>query len=148
MQEVILPISKERGMKHFGWVVLLVLVLLSGCATAIGYDKSLKKYLNNHVDKMVLDWGPPHRVYMMANNNALYYYRKTSTKSYPGFSSPGTATTNFSGNTAYTTFQPGISSGDFTVNLICETQFIVSPRKIIVGYRFNGNGCKAYPPFR
>lgn len=116
-------------------LVLSILLLLVGCATEENYKAALNMWLNNTPLDLVRSWGPPEKTYELDGHKFLVYYRDTNVH-FDG--TPPTYTTQFVGDKAYTTVNPGLSDSDFYFS--CTTTFEVVDNKI-VSWRYEGNDC-------
>lgn len=115
--------------------VLLVFIVIAGCATEAKYKAKLNTFLGVSMIDLVRQWGPPQQTYELEGHKFLIYQQK-ETAYVPG--SPPSYTTQFIGNTAYTTSYGG-SPGMF-VNLSCTTTFEIAESKI-VNWSVKGNDC-------
>ena len=116
---------------------VLLLLVLTGCATTANYEKNLASWVGASELDLVRNWGPPQQIYEAGGRKFLLYTNERSVFI------PGTApsyTTNVIGNTAYTRRVGGSSAQH--VNLSCQTTFELENERI-VSWRWQGNSCKA-----
>ena len=118
--------------------ILLVFIFIAGCATEAKYKTKLNTFLGMSPLDLVRQWGPPQQTYEVEGHQFLVYQQKETTYMQ---GSPPSYTTQFIGNTAYTTSYGG-SPGMF-VNLSCTTTFEIDDSKI-VNWSFKGNDCVSY----
>lgn len=58
--------------------LILVLLLLAGCATTAGYEKILNSWVGDNVDHLVSSWGPPASSYQLSDGGASSSIHKPS----------------------------------------------------------------------
>ena len=119
-------------MKKHLWIVVLGL-LLSGCATSANYSKVLRTWVGSTENQLVTSWGPPLGSYVQDNYKILTYQRSGS------YQLPGTPVTD------QMTGYPTRTAGP-TVVTNCTTRFHISSSGKITGFDWEGNGCKAQDP--
>lgn len=116
---------------------LCLFLLITGCATKEKFEEILDTWMGVESYKLVQTWGPPNRYY---TSNGVEFIEYLSSKT---FIMPGVApsySTTFSGNTAHTTYNPGMPGE--TIDYKCVTTFEVRNGRI-VHWRWEGNDCKA-----
>lgn len=118
--------------------LFILFVFMTGCATEAKYKAKLNTFVGRSPIDLVRYWGPPQQTYELEGHQFLVYQQK-ETAYLPG--APPTYTTQFVGDTAYTTTYGG-TPGMF-VNLSCSTSFEVVDNKI-VSWSFRGNNCASY----
>lgn len=99
---------------------LLVGAALSGCATTGGFEDVLNSWVGSDVNRLIETWGPPADTYQMPNGRTLY-------------------TWFFDGGAV------AVPVGDYAyaVNRYCKTTFTVGKQGRVLGWRWQGNACKA-----
>lgn len=94
--------------------ILLLFLLLSGCATSEGYNRMLNTWLDSDKQNLIETWGVPTSTYKLNDHIEYFSYLRTS-----------------------------VSSLDGTVyNLKCETTFTIKDNKV-ASWKYNGNNCEA-----
>lgn len=116
--------------------ILLSVLFLTSCATTQKYETVLDSWVGSSEEKLVSLWGPPDSVYVISNTKKMLTYSSASNVILPG-SAPH-YTTNYIGNTAYTTSYGG--SSPISVDLSCKTSFTVDKGQI-TQWRWEGNNC-------
>lgn len=126
-------------------ITVAVLVILSGCVSDQVTVDELVRYEGLPLDQFVIANGAPSNSYKLADGNTIYYW--SSSKS---VYMPGSATTTFSGNQAYT---QQISGGDIKtecqLDLLTDPQGVirkVTMRKNTIGY-WTSSACHEYVHF-
>lgn len=117
--------------------VVILLYLITGCATTANYEKKLASWVGESELDLVRSWGPPQQIYETGGRKFLLYTNARSVFI------PGTApsyTTNIIGNTAYTHRVGGSPAQN--INLSCQTIFELENERV-VSWRWQGNSCKA-----
>lgn len=120
-------------------LLTLSAIALIGCATTAGYEQMLNSWVGAPEVELVRKWGPPANTYETAGSKFIVY-RHGRNMFMPG--TPGTTTTQFVGNTAYTTTSPGIAP--MNLSFSCETNFEIREGRVF-SWRYNGNDCLAEP---
>jgi len=123
-------------------ITAAALATLSGCVSDQATINELVRYEGLQLDQFVIANGAPTNSYKLADGNIIYYW--SSSKS---VYMPGSATTTFSGNQAYT---QQISGGD--INTECKLDLLtdqsgkivkVTMRKNTLGY-WTSSACHEY----
>ena len=99
--------------------ILLLSLVLWGCATTSGYERVLQTWVSHDVNELIQSWGPPANVYKLPNGSVMYTWWYD-----------GGAVAMPIGNMAY------------AVNRNCKTTFTVNERGIIQTWRYEGNACR------
>ena len=106
-------------MKRFGFA-LIVMTVLSACATTGKYEAKLDSWVGNDVSDLIVAWGPPAQTYEMPDGRTLYtWYFDGGAVAVPV------------GNAAY------------AVQRYCKTTFTVGPLGFVQTWRWEGNACKS-----
>ena len=111
--------------------LVVVLLLLTACATTANYEIKLRSWVGKHADQLVMSWGAPDSVYALTSGETILKYSRQGQKNQYQFVSVG-------GQTSY------VPAGSKSLN--CETEFKVSSNGIINAWKYRGNNCKAYKP--
>ena len=141
-------------------LLLLVAIVLSGCATTANYEKILSSWVGSSVDNLVASWGPPQSSYDLSNGGKVIEYVRSRNVQMGGYSYTSPQTTYQSGTTsAYGTggYAYGNYSGTSTtyvqkqtptynIAMLCKTRFTVNGAGIITKWSWQGNDCTALDP--
>jgi len=109
-------------------LILIVLMLISGCATTEEYKKIVESWVGSSEIALIRGWGPPQQSYESGGTKFLVY--NSSRNVYLAGTSP-TYTTTVIGNTAYTN-----SSGETpsqNLNFSRQTTFEITNKKLCLG---------------
>ncbi|MNM07805.1 hypothetical protein D3C81_178600 [compost metagenome] len=126
-------------------ITAAALATLGGCVSDQATMNELVRYEGLQLDQFVIANGAPTNSYKLADGNIIYYW--SSSKS---VYVPGSSTTTFSGNQAYT---QQISGGD--INTECKLDLLTDPagkivkvtmRKNTLGY-WTSSACHEYVRF-
>lgn len=124
-------------MKFRALIAVLVIALLSGCATSAKYNAILDTWMWHDVNELVNSWGYPQNSFKAPNGNTVYVYGSSGSYTMP---TQTNTTYNVVGNTVYGN---SYTTGGQTLNFWCRTFFEVNDQNIIVNWRWEGNNCKA-----
>ena len=80
-------------------IAVVILVLMFGCAASI--DNTMKSWMGHNQSDLIASWGPPQQVMDDGQGGKILVYTAQR-----NFTTPGTATTSFSGSSAQTTYNP------------------------------------------
>lgn len=141
-------------------VILVVALLVSGCATRAGFKKMADSWLGAHVDTLVSSWGPPHRSYPLSDGGQVLEYTSQRNIRIGGYTQVVPQTTYHRGSaSAYGSggYASGTYSGTSTtyvqrrspaynVAMSCVIRFAVSESGYINAWNARGNDCKAKAP--
>lgn len=146
-------------MKNLKAIVLLLFVL-SSCATTANYEKILQSWVGFNVDNLVMKWGPPANSFPLSDGGRVLEYSNQRNIQVGGYTTTvpqttynsGTANVYGTGGSAY-----GSYSGTSTtyvqkttpvqnVALQCITRFTVNAQGTITNWTWQGNDCKAMAP--
>lgn len=116
--------------------VLIVSLLLTGCATTAKYEQMLESWIGAPEKELIYAWGVPVRSYSVDNNLKFLTFRDDRTLYIPG--GPSTSYTKFYGNSMTTTTYG--NNAPTTLGLTCETTFGIR-YGLVVSYRYEGNNC-------
>jgi hypothetical protein len=95
---------------------LVAVAIVAGCATTENYEAMLKTRVGRSEVELVQAWGPPSSIYQ--STNAKYFtYAKSKT----------------------------CGAGNDAITCLCNTSFELANDRI-TSWRWDGNGCTAYPP--
>jgi hypothetical protein len=117
-------------MKHIG-PVLIVIMMLTGCAslfpTTKNYDKLLDDWIGKPMDNLAKSWGPPGSSYKLSNGETVIEYYKSH-------------------NVQYDASYFNAKNENIQVETLwCRTIFVVDKNGIITSWKHTGNDCVAYP---
>ncbi len=112
--------------------------LLVGCATTENFEKKVSVYVGKTENHLVAAEGIPSSSYELDGTKYLTY-SKSESGVIPG--TPARANTNYINGKAYTTMVGGSPAIGYTNT--CSVTFTVV-NKVITGYTYKGNDCKAY----
>lgn len=139
---------------------VVLLLVLSGCATTANYENILNSWTGSNVDNLVMQWGPPSNSYPLSNGGRVLEYSNQRNIQIGGYTTTVPQTTYNSGNadvygtggSAYVTY-----SGSSTtyvqettpvqnIAMQCITRFTVNAQGIITNWAWQGDDCKAMEP--
>jgi hypothetical protein len=117
--------------------LLAMLLGLGACATPVGYQKKLARWLGADEVELVRSWGPPTRTYQTGGHRFMTFEsrRDVYVPEVPSYFS-----TTTKGTRSYTTFNPG--SPATTLTSRCTTTFELVNAKV-TSYAFDGDDCRA-----
>lgn len=119
-------------------VILLMLVLLVGCATQENYRNALKKSIGMTEETLISRIGVPNRIYEL-NNKKYLVYSESQSSFIPGYDNRSYDVNTYGYTTTVT--QTGYARPSYYANYNCETTFIIEDN-IVQGFTFKGNACK------
>ena len=114
--------------------IVVLCLLLVGCATSANYTKILNSWVGSTENQLVSSWGPPLGSYVKDDGSKVLTYQQTGSYQLPGQS----VTDPMSG-------YPTSTAGP-TVITKCTTRFNISPSGKITGGSWEGNSCTAVNP--
>jgi len=114
--------------------VIVLGLLLVGCATSANYTKILRTWVGNTENQLVTSWGPPLGSYVKDDGSKILTYQRSGS-----YQLPGQAVTD--PMTGYPTTTAGA-----TVVTNCTTRFYISSSGKITSGDWQGNACKAQDP--
>lgn len=135
--------------------LFLYFLLISACAipTQRGFEQMLSSWQYKNINDLISVWDFPTNTFEMPNGNKVYVYNRSNTYTTPiyrtpTYTSPSQTTINMFGNTAYATTIPGRTYGGQilggqTLTNYCNVSFQVDSSQRIIGYRWEGNSCRA-----
>ncbi len=100
-------------------IIMILFLLLHGCATQAGYKRVVETWLGDDINKLIQSWGPPSDVFTLPNNDKMY-------------------TWFFDGGTVITP----IGDMAYAIRKSCKTTFTANNQGVIKNYRFKGRSCK------
>ena len=117
--------------------ILVLGLLLNGCATSEKYEATLNSWVGTSVDNLVGSWGAPNGVYEKDDGGKVltYFYSRQST--FEGTSSTKTTYDSSGYATTTTSTTPGTD-----ITLTCKTTFVVSSAGKITDWSYEGNHCR------
>lgn len=116
----------KRLLNRASWVIIIIVLTTTACATTANYEKILKSWMGANVNNLIASWGPPSDVYPMPNGSKMYTWLRVG------------GTTVFANYNQYLNMVTASS-----VTSWCKTTFTVSPSGIIQGWRWEGNTCRS-----
>lgn len=114
------------------YLFLLLLLIVSGCATEAKYRAQLNSYFGYNTKELIDAWGPPDSTYKLDNKTEYFTYNKSR-----NVYVPGNSTSNIYGNMIDTNYY-----GGYNVNYNCKTTFTLE-NGTVTNYRIEGNDCVA-----
>ncbi len=141
-------------MRVSAWIgALVVAVTLAGCATTANYNKVAQSWVGATETDLIRAWGAPQYTYPLPNGDRFLVWDRSSSYTTPTTISPGFYPGyGYWGGPWHGPFyggvyaSPTIISGGEEVHLVCRTEFEVDKEGRVVGYRTEGNNCKAHNP--
>lgn len=109
---------------------IAILCFVTSCATQAKYEGKLNMMMGMSKRDLIDAWGPPNSTYKLDENTEYFTY-----SSYSSAYIPGSSTTSFNGNYAYTNY-----SGGYTNHYNCDTTFTIE-KDTVTHWRYKGNNC-------
>ena len=146
-------------MRNF--LLLMGMLVLSGCATTEGYKKVANSWVGSHVDNLIASWGPPSNSYPLSTGGQVLQYSTQRSVQVGGITyavpqttyengrvnaysnSGASAHANYSGST--TTYVNQTTPVQ-NIAMQCVTRFTIDATGIIRSWAFDGNDCRAKAP--
>ena len=138
---------------HRTFLMLLLPVILTACATANKYDKEMQLLVGRHIDSITLYWGQPRvlqsapdgsRIVEFVRENEFVLYGSTQsvpvTTYHSGTATAGSSSGTYSGTS--TTYVQR-TTPDEVIRSSCVTRFMLDPRGYVTRYAFSGSACRA-----
>lgn len=125
--------------------ILMLCVMMGGCATTEGYRQILETWKGQHVDELITSWGPPNgsaelsdggKVLEYATNRTIPFFLPNTRNTTGTFSTFGGVMGTYSGRSTGSKMVP--------IALSCVTRFTISSEGYISDYSFEGGDCTAY----
>lgn len=137
--------------------VIVLLALLSGCATTSNYENILISWVGSNVDNLLMTWGPPASSYPLSNGGRVLEYNRQRNVQVGGYTTTVPQTTYNSGNAnvygptgpAYGTYSNTSTtyvqqtSPTYNIAKQCITRFTVNSEGTITNWTWQGNDCTA-----
>lgn len=137
-------------MKYFNrfLFVVLLLGLLSACATQQYYANAVHSWQGASQEQVYRVWGYPNRIQRLPNGHKLLVYKEEERGRNPIYSTPATTSvqTKADGTTDVYTTAGSISGGGSYVYK-CTTWFELNRKGQVVNTSFRGNNCVATKGF-
>ena len=130
------------NMKYHRLLVILLVVVLGGCATEANYRKMILTWHGKNINQLINIWGYPDSSIRAPNGNKVYVYNHRNVFNYPGYTTGGytLVSTTKEGKTVVIQ-QPVIQLPSQTYYEHCKTWFEYNKAHIIVRVTFRGNAC-------
>jgi hypothetical protein len=112
-------------------IVLIMCLLITGCATELKLQNLLSTWDGNHVDNLITQWGKPQKEYKKVNGGKILEYLYHNNAFLPGESSK-IGTVNID--------QPNVLDRT-PMSLICRVTFNISKNGYIERWQYSGNNC-------
>lgn len=137
--------------------IVLLALLLAGCATSANYSKLLQSWVGSSGDNLVMRWGPPTRSYPLSNGGKVLEYSYQRNIQIGGYTTTVPQTTYNSG-TANVHGIRGSSYGTYSgssttyvqqttpiqnIAMRCVTRFTINAQGTITNWTWQGNDCKS-----
>lgn len=125
------PVSKlcpfNASGKFLGGLALVALAtIFSSCATTSKYEAILNTWMGSDVNSLITAWGAPSNQYTMPNGNIMYTWLWVDN------------------SLVTSTYFPRLKlTLTDNVTLWCKTTFITDANGKIIGWRLEGNDCRA-----
>ncbi len=146
------PLGRVRQARNS---LLLVPMLLVGCATSAGYQAILQSWIGDNTDHLVSVWGAPQQEYPLRGGGRVLQYERSNTIVFPGGTKYEPVTTQSNGtvsgdvNGSYTgtatTYVPE-KADPITFQQRCVTRFTADASGRIVQWAWEGNACRSIAP--
>lgn len=103
-------------------LLIILLLSVSGCATAAKYDRKLQTWKGKSVDSLILAWGAPTSFVELTDGRKMVEYHESDSKQ----------------------IQHRMPNGSYYIqnlNSHCTTRFIIDKKNLIQSYSFEGSDC-------
>ncbi|MFC1658898.1 hypothetical protein ACFL1D_05905 [Candidatus Omnitrophota bacterium] len=132
-----------------GLIYLLLIILVSGCATTAKYDTKLNTWIGVSEDTLIASWGVPDLVYDMSDGKkAIAYVHKDTIRTGGSYRVPETTVHSGKiGNKPYsgTSTQYVTEIAPFEkYKLYCKTSFIIDSSGKVESWHHDGNNCVSH----
>lgn len=134
--------------------LLIVLIVISGCATTENYENILATWIGNSESQLVSKWGPPKTVYQESSNSKIFTYSRDRNVQLGGYQVSTPVTTRTNGN-IYGDVNASYNSTSTTyvqsttpiqnISMNCTTRFTIT-NGYVKYWSWEGNDCKAMAP--
>jgi hypothetical protein len=122
-------------------LIMIIPLLIIGCATTAGYEKILSSWVNADISDLTNKWGYPTEQFIAPNGNRVYVYQNSNSYKTPTRYQTN-ANANSFGNYTYGSATTQVTGGQTIVNW-CRTYFEVDANNKIIRWRWEGNNCVA-----
>ena len=136
-------------------LLLLITVLLSGCATTANYEKKLQTWVGVSEDSLYTTWGVPSKQLTLKDGSKIVEFFNSRTVQLNGYSyidpqiTYHTGTTTEQGPTGTTNTNYIGSSTTYIERTVpaqniqetCKTTFIINPKGLVSSWKWDGNNC-------
>jgi hypothetical protein len=141
--------------------LILVLLLLAGCATTAGYEKVLNTWVGQSADRLISSWGAPANSTQLSNGGRVLEYSNQRNVQVGGYTTTVPQTTYQTGTTNVYGSNGGSAYGNYNgtsttyvqrttpvqnITMQCVTRFTVNAQGTITNWAWQGNDCKAKEP--
>ena len=111
-------------------LTLIIVILISGCAsifpTTRNYDILLNNWVGKHVDDLVKSWGPPQNSYTLSDKGTVIEFYRSRIVKYHRYDYE--------------------EEDKFEVDTLwCKTIFVLDQKGMILSWKHDGNDCRALP---
>ena len=120
-----------------GWqkIILILMILVTGCATTRNYEKALNALIGSNEEDLVLIFGQPNKSYNLPDGRTVIEYsRYRVVEKNVGEPYLSMLPENYIGT-------PDI----YKKTLWCKTSFVLDQTGTITSWSHEGNDCKASP---
>jgi hypothetical protein len=134
--------------------LLLILLVLTGCATTQNYEKILSSWVGAPESALISNWGPPSSSYQISANSKVITYMRGRNVQVGGFATTTPITTTTTGNiyggvnanysSTATSYVQSVSPVT-NIAMNCSTRFTVN-NGVIANWAWEGNDCRANVP--
>ena len=146
-----LKLRNNHGRKKMRKIsfVLIVTLLLLGCATPAKYDKKLNAMVGQSRQTLIKDWGRPSASKILANGDEVITYTKANNVYVPSEFYLYNQGFEPSEDVVYSPFMndydfsPYGQTFGYQVEYVCQTAFLLQNGQII-GWKWRGNDCVSY----
>jgi hypothetical protein len=121
--------------------IVMLAVLLTGCATQAGFEKKLSAYVGSSTDRVVSAWGVPAGTYKSGDAEYLMYTWSNS-GSVPITSPTTSYSQGMVGGMPYGGWTYGTRTSNVNFNFWCKWTFIAVDGRV-VKWNYEGNKCVA-----
>lgn len=116
-------------------IIIIMILLLSSCASTAKYEAILDGWLQQDINKLINEWGYPHNSLQLPNGNIVYIFGSsdsgiTPAQTYTHYRAVGDKL-----------YADSVVTGGYAYNYWCRTFFEVNADNVIVKWRVEGNSC-------
>ena len=124
--------------------------VLAACETQEGYRQQVSAWQGQHVDDLLIEWGPPDTKTTLSDGREVWVYKIIEERHGGGYTTNEFVDRSYSyidadGNrqTRRVTDSHPVWVPPYTTRYNCNTHFVVTPENTVNDISFKGEGCVA-----